>query len=173
MEIKRVEQIMIPLDRYPHLPHWFTLRQALVEIQNSPFEIEGIRSLPRAVLVFDEKYRLLGYARRRDIMRGLEPKFMADHHQASTPIFDVKVDPDLTELSYDAMTKNLKDRAETQVSEVMQPIKATIDAGDHLLKAISEIIEYDLCLLPVLKDGRVAGVVNTITVCNELAKIIL
>ena len=29
MAFKRVGDVMIPLDEYPHLPHWFTLRQAL------------------------------------------------------------------------------------------------------------------------------------------------
>ena len=73
MENKHVADIMIPLDNYPHIPYWFTLRQAIVEMQNFQLEVEGKKSLPRVLLVFDEAYQLLGTARRRDIMRGLEP----------------------------------------------------------------------------------------------------
>ena len=76
MEMKRAGDIMIPLDEYPHLPYWFTLRQATVELEKSEVEIHGRKSLPRAVLIFDEKYQLMGMARRRDIMRGLEPEFL-------------------------------------------------------------------------------------------------
>ena len=63
MEMKRAGDIMIPLDEYPHLPYWFTLRQATVELEKSEVEIDGRKSLPRAVLIFDEKYQLMGMAR--------------------------------------------------------------------------------------------------------------
>lgn len=174
METTRVEDIMIPLDQYPHLPYWFTLRQAMVEIQGSKFKIGELESIPRAVLVFDQAYRLLGYARRRDIMRGLEPRYLAPGEaEAGQGLFKVHVDPNLAELSFDKMAEAIRARADKMISEVMQPIKVTIDVDDHLMKAISEILEYDLCLIPVLRDERVVGVVNTVAVCHELAKIIL
>ena len=41
MEAKRAGDIMIPLDRYPHIPHWFTLRQAIAELRAGTFIREG------------------------------------------------------------------------------------------------------------------------------------
>ena len=65
------KDILIPLDSYPHVPHWFSLRQAIVEMEKTQLDVGGRKSLPRVVLVFDEKYRLMGMVRRRDILRGL------------------------------------------------------------------------------------------------------
>ena len=76
MDLKRAGDLMIPLDKYPHLPYWFTLRQAIAEMEKSELEIQGRKSLPRLVLVFDETYKLLGMVRRRDLLRGLEPDFL-------------------------------------------------------------------------------------------------
>ena len=76
MATKRAGDVMIPLEKYPHIPHWFTIRQAVAEMKKSVLEIGGQKSLPRSLLVFDEKYHLLGTVRRRDILRGLEPKFL-------------------------------------------------------------------------------------------------
>ena len=55
----------------------------------------------------------------------------------------------------------------------MQPIVATINHDDHLMKAVSEFVQYDLALLPVLKDDKVVGVVRTVGVFEELAKLVL
>jgi CBS domain-containing protein len=174
MENIRVEDIMIPLERYPHIPYWFTLRQAVVEMQKSKLEIDGQVSLPRVVLVFDEAYQLLGTTRRRDIMRGLEPPFLVSRQrQIGKRLLEMEVDHNLSEFSFDKLIKGIRDRAELTISDVMQPILATINHDDHLMKAVSEMVEYNLSFLPVLKDNKVVGVVRTIGVFAELSKIIL
>ena len=137
MEMKRAGDIMIPLDKYPHIPYWFTLRQATVELENSEVEIGGRKSLPRVILIFDEKYNLMGMARRRDILRGLEPEFLLGRPvESRKTLFDVKVDPNLSELSYDKLLEGIRRQAERKISEVMRPIVATVDYEDHLIKVI-------------------------------------
>ena len=174
MELKRVGEIMVSLNDYPHMPYWFTLRQAVVEMEKSEIRTEGKSSLPRFVLVFDEEYRLLGVARRRDIMRGLEPEFLlrsASEHTRQP--FNVKVYPELSELSYDAMLERVRKNADRPISEVMKPIETTIGYDDHILKAVNEFVENDTPIIPVLRDGRVVGVVRTVGVFHELAKLII
>lgn len=174
MENVRVSDIMIPLDNYPHIPYWFTLRQAMVEMQNFQLEVDGKKSLPRVVLVFDEAYQLLGTARRRDIMRGLEPPFLVSKtRKYRMKLFDIDVDPNLSELSYDKMVEAIRKQAERPISDVMQPIVATIGHEDHLMRAVSAFVEHDISLIPVLGDGKVVGVVRTVGVFNQLAKVIL
>jgi len=174
MTSKRSGDLMIPLDQYPHIPHWFTLRQAIAELQNSVIEIEGQRSLPRALLVFDEKYDLLGIVRRRDILGGLEPKFMRTmSHPHRKQLFDVEADPDLTVLTSGKVAKAVRELAETPISEVMQPIRATVDINDHVTKAIYKMITRDQNLLPVLKDRKVVGVIRSVDVFNEIARIVM
>ena len=174
MEAKCAGEIMIPLEHYPHVPYWFTLRQVIAELEKSEVDMDGRSSLPRSVLVFDEKYQLMGVARRRDIMRGLEPEFLAAkplHYRKK--LFDVKVDPNLSELSFDKFMKGIRERAERPVSEVMLPIVATIDYGDHLMKVIYEMTSNNLSLIPVLKDGRIVGAVRSVEVFSEVAGLLL
>jgi CBS-domain-containing membrane protein len=175
MSFKRVGDIMIRLEEYPHLPHWFTLRQALAELKGAQYEVgEGQVASPRSALVFDEEYRLLGLLRRRDIMRGIVPRYLASeklHFKAQD--ITVRPDPDLWALSFDKTIKALREQSECKVSEVMQPIVTTLHVEDPLMKAVSQFVEHDTSLIPVLRDGKVAGVVNTVCVCHELAQLIL
>jgi CBS-domain-containing membrane protein len=174
MASKTAGDIMIPLEKYPHIPYWFTLRQAVGELEKSTIDHQGRKSLPRALLVFDEKYQLLGIIRRRDLLRGLEPKFlrtMPMPHRKK--LFDVEVDPNLVELSSGKIGKAIKEQAEMQVSEVMQPIVSTLDYHDHLAKIVYKLINRDLNLMPVVKDGKVVGVVRSVDAFHEIAKLVL
>jgi predicted transcriptional regulator len=174
MKAKRAGEIMIPLDQYPHIPHWFTLRQAMAALRASQIEVQGRVSLPRAVLVFNKAYELLGIVRRRDILRGLQPGFLAgDAADHGRRLFDVKVDPNLSEFSSDRMIREIRSRAERPVSDVMLPITTTVQSDDHILRIIHEMIENDLSLIPVLREGRVVGVVRSVDLLNEIAEIVL
>ena len=151
MENKRVADLMIPLDSYPHIPYWFTLRQAMATLHSSRIEVDGKVSLPRAFLVFNEAYELLGVVRRRDILRGLEPQFLGKKGpDYARKLFDVKTDPELLELANGKMAGQLKERAERPVGDVMQPIKVTVQSN-VATRAI------------VLRNACMAGVSPTIT----------
>ena len=166
--------IMIPMDEYPHIPYWFTLRQAMVEMEGSELERNGRKSLPRVILVFNEKYELLGMVRRRDILRGLEPEFLSQKSLSyRRKLFDVKVDPNLSELSFDKVIAGVRERAERPVSDIMIPIEATVDYEDHIVKVIYEMNLHNLSILPVLKDNKVVGVVRTVDIFHEIAKDVL
>jgi CBS-domain-containing membrane protein len=172
--IKRVGEVMIPLDSYPHIPYWFTIRQAIVEMEKHELDVGGRRSLPRVVLVFDEKYQLMGTVRRRDILLGLEPKNLVSKPlEYRKKLFDVKIDPNLSEISYDKMLRGIKEQAERPVNEVMQEIKASVDVDDHIVKAIYEMVSNNVSLLPVLKAGRVVGVVRSVDLLHEIAQLLL
>lgn len=165
--------ILIPLEQYPHIPYWFTLRQAIAEMEKSELNIGGRKSLPRALLVFDEKYALLGIARRRDILQGLEPRFMQKTPAPQRQAFEVEVDDSLLELSSDRALEKMKEMAEQPVSDIMRPIEATVAASDSLFKVIYVLIKHDLNLVPVLRKDKVVGVVRSVDVFHEVAKVIL
>ena len=172
--IKKVEEVMIPLEGYPHIPYWFTIRQAIAEMDKHELDSCGRKSLPRVVLVFDEKYQLLGMVRRRDILRGLEPKALVTKPmEYRKKLFDVKVDPNLSEMSYEKMIKGMREQAERLVQEIMQPIRTTINHDDHLVKAIYEMVDNNVSLLPVLKEGKVVGVLRSVDVLLEVAQLLL
>lgn len=176
METKTAEEIMIPIDDYPCVQQRQTIREAIEVFETSQIEVGGRKSLPRVVLVFDEKDDLVGMVRRRDIFRGLEPKFLVDrplHHRKS--YFAFKVDPNLAELAIDKdrVAKEVKEQANIQVGEIMKPIKETVEHNDHIVKVMYEMVDNNLSLIPVLKDGIVIGVVRSVEALFEVGKFIL
>jgi len=167
------KDIMIPIERYPNVFHTATLRQAIEILENASLEVHGRKSLPRALIVFDEKFHPLGIVRRRDIMLGLEPKFMRSMSlKTRKDLFQIEVDPDLEELSQGRFAEAVKEQALQPVSTIMQPIKSTVEHDDRLAKVVFKIIKQDINLLPVLKDGEVVGVVRTVDVFREIAKLL-
>ena len=169
MKNMTAEEVMVPLDSYPHIPYWFTIRQAMVEMEKGQIESGGRQSIPRVVLVFDEQYQLMGIVRRRDIFRGLEPDYL--EHTTAGRMSDKK--SDFSELSTVEDLEGLRRRSEKPVSEVMQPIKATVKASDSLYLVANHMVTYDLSVIPIIKDDRVIGVVRSVDVFHHIAKAIL
>jgi predicted transcriptional regulator len=170
---KRVCEIMIPVERYPSVRDNATLRDAVRIIVDAELEVDRRRSLPRVLLVFDGIHVLVGYVRRRDIMRGLEPRFLVSQPlEYRKKLFDVAIDPNLSELSDDRVVKGIRAQADRPVSDVMRPIEATIDAEDHVMKAVYEMVSLDLNLLPVLQERHLVGVIRSVDVFHELAELL-
>lgn len=167
---KRVEDIMVHLEEYPCVTDAHTLRQAIREMAEAQILSKKDASLARAALVFDRSFhKLLGVLRRRDIMRGLEPRFLdSGPLEYTRKLFDIEADPNLSELSYDKIVRHVREQAGRLVGEVMMPIKATVDADDHIIKAIYEMVYQNTSVLPVLKDDRVVGVVRSVDLLNEI-----
>ena len=166
---------MIPLDSYPNIPDSFTLAQAISEIAGWQIERKGKFSLPRILLVFNEDDHLVGMLRRRDIMRGLLPRFLASRNQdQSLQHFDLDLDLDLelAELFKDKDHKHLKRNAETPVSVVMQPIEGTIDADADLMDLIREMVPNEAHILPVTENDHVIGVVRTVELLNQIRRML-
>ena len=162
---KTAKDLMIPLEDYPHIPYWFTLRQAMAMIREAAIKFEG-QFEPRAVLVFDEKYQLLGILTLRDIITGLEPKFL----QETTLI---KMDPSLTVLMGDFCGPKMKEQAQRPVSEVMRPIKVTVNAEDPITKPLYLMIKENAGLIPVMQGGKVAGMLRLSDLFGEISKLVV
>ena len=170
---KLASDIMVPLDEYPCIPETLTLRDAILEMGVQIVRKQQL-SLPRVALVFDDGFHeLQGMLRRRDIMRGLEPNFLGSGAlEYRRKLFDVEIDPNLSELSHDKIVAGMRRRANRLVKDFMSPIRATIEHDDHMMKAVYEMVRQNTSLLPVLKDGGVTGVVRSVDVLAEIAMIL-
>ncbi|MFN3306050.1 MAG: HPP family protein [Candidatus Kapaibacteriota bacterium] len=170
---KTAEEIMIPLYKYPNIPKWFTIRQAIQLIQHFTINVGGKSTLPRSVLVTDERNQVVGMIRRRDILRSLEPRGFFGRHAHHPKMFpEIKPDLDLVEAAFDHLyTRSLK-QAEEPIEKFMTPIEHTVNYNDHLMKIIYMIDLTGMSLLPVVKDDEVVGVIRTIEVLNEIARML-
>jgi CBS domain-containing protein len=162
---KSAADLIIPLEDYPHIPYWYTLRQAMAIVREATVKFEGGFE-PRAVLVFDEHYQLMGILTLRDIIVGLEPRFL---HETGL----IKMDPSLTVLMGDFCGPKMKEASQKPVSEVMSPIKVTIQGNDSVAKAIFTMIKENVGLLPVMREGKVAGMLRLSDLFGEISTCVL
>ncbi|MFW5951645.1 MAG: CBS domain-containing protein [Gemmatimonadota bacterium] len=173
MGLRTLREIMVPIDQYPSVRDTDTLRDAVEVIESAQLEVELRKSLPRYVLVFDGIGVLVAYVRRRDIMRGLEPRFLVTRPlEYRDKPFNVAIDPNLAELPVDHMTKGIRRQSGRRVAEVMRPIEAILRAEDHVMKAISTMVSMDVSLIPVVDAGELVGVVRSVDVFHEVAKLL-
>jgi CBS domain-containing protein len=162
---KKVKDLMIPLEDYPHIPYWFTLRQSMAIVREATIKFEGSFE-PRAVLVFDEKYQLMGILTLRDIIKGLEPRFLKETNL-------IKMDPSLTILLGDLFGPQMKENSQRPVSEVMSSIQVTVDGDAPIVKALYLMIKENVGMMPVIQDTKVAGMIRMSDLFGEIAKVVL
>jgi CBS-domain-containing membrane protein len=162
---KKVRDLMIPLTDYPHIPYWFTIRQALAISKKASLGLEG-KIETTTLLVFDEKYQLVGSLTMKDLIRGIEKKFVR-----STDILPRDWD---TPVFFEGLfTEGVKEESQNPVSEIMCPVTETVASGDSIFKAIYLMMEKDTSLLPVIDGGAVKGVIRLNEIFNEIASLVM
>jgi predicted transcriptional regulator len=167
------EDLMIPLDKYPHINYSKPVREAISLFFHTKLVINGRSSLTRALLVFDDENKLVGMVRRRDIMQCFDPKCFFGHcaHHPKM-LYGIKDDPELLEISFERLKNNIINNADKPVGEVMIKVTHTVNYNDHMLKIIYEMCDQRYSLLPVMKDSEVVGVIRTVEVMDEIRKIL-
>jgi CBS domain-containing protein len=167
---KVVKDLMIDVFEFPHIPYWFSIRQAIGIIKKSLLTKEKCLQ-PMAVLVFDEKYNLVGTVSLKDILRGLEPRFLKTTTKAQGHVGD---DSGLSLLWDTMFSKESKEMAEKPIGDVMTPAKSFVTPEDPITKAAYLMVHNDLALLPVLENNKkFVGLVRMIEVFDELSNTIL
>lgn len=167
---KIVKDIMVDVFDFPHIPYWFTLRQAIGIVKKALLSSEKCHQ-PMALLVFDEKYNLLGTLELKDMLKGLEPKFLKRTTKAQVHEED---ESGLSVLWDSLFSKESKDAAERPVSEVMVPTKLFVKPDDPVTKAAYLMVHNDMALLPVLEDKKkFVGLVRMVEIFNNLSDAVM
>ena len=164
------KDVMIGIFEYPHVPYWFSISQAIRIVKVSFISSKKYPD-PMAILVFDEKYNLMGTLTLKDILRGLEPRFLKPSAKAQV----AEEDESALSLIWDTLfTQGTKELAEKPVSEIMVPAKYFVEPGDPLTKAAYLMLHHDLVLLPVLENKKkFVGLVRMIEVFDEISNALL
>lgn len=169
-QLKVVKDIMLDVFNYPHLPYWFTIRQAIGIAKKVFMNGESKCHDPMTILVFDEKYNLMGTLSLKDILKGLEPRFLQPVTTAQVPEED---ESGLALLWEAIFTENAAAMADQPVGEVLTPVKHFVRQDDPITRAAHTMIHNDLLLLPVLDDNKFVGVVRMIEIFDELSGVVL
>jgi CBS domain-containing protein len=160
MDMKCVGEIMLPLQAFPFIPYWFTLRQALAELESAtPRDSE--RRTPWIILVFSPENRFLGIVQREDILKGLRPGADGKSPGIHSAYAGTSPDSDLSRLSFmpEKAVRELKDQIERQVIEFMRPLQVTVEFHDPVLLSMYLMIDHGMTFVPVTKDGQIVGIV--------------
>ncbi|KJU85738.1 CBS-domain-containing protein [Candidatus Magnetobacterium bavaricum] len=163
---KKVQEMMVDIFEMPHIPYWFTIKQAIRLIRKS---YPDVKSYPYSmmILVFDAQYNLLGSVSIQEILRGLELEllspaalagaFKGDGQLASThweTLFDVKG----------------KEALQNPVSEIMTPIDTFVNHDDPITKAAYMMFCHNTTLLPVLEGKKkLLGIIRMADIFNCIA----
>jgi Mg/Co/Ni transporter MgtE len=167
---KVAKDVMIGIFEYPHVPYWFTISQAIRIVKVSFISTKKYPD-PMAILVFDEKYNLMGTLTLKDILRGLEPQFLKPSEKAQMPAEDESALSLIWDTLFD---KGSKEFTERPVSEIMTPAKYFVEPTDPLTKAAYLMLHHDLILLPVLENKKkFVGLVRMIEVFDEISNAML
>ncbi len=168
---KKIKDVMVGIFEYPHIPYWFSIDQAMRIIKVSFLSTKKYPE-PLAVLVFDEKYNLLGTLTLKDMLRGLEPRFMRTPTEKAQVLSEEE--SELSLIWNTLFARESKDLAKKPVNEIMVPAKYFVEPDDPITKAAYLMIHHDLILLPVLENKKkFVGLVRMIEIFDELSNAIL
>jgi CBS-domain-containing membrane protein len=153
---RKINEMIIPLNRYPHMPYWGTLKEAIVQL-NLTYDT-GYHT----VLVIDENQKLAGLLTQKDIFFKMIPALSAGHNKNEPLTWDHLLD------------EGTRLRLDLPIKEFMSKPKAFAFLGDGVLKSGHAMLEKNLFFLPVLReDGLVLGVVLMEDVFHEITNEVL
>jgi len=147
---KTCREVMVDVFDFPHVPYWFTLRQVAGILKKS---LGGDKCLsPASVLVFDEKYNLVGHLDIAEILKRLQPLFTLPE-SGETPA-------------------ELKALSEIPASDMMIPSRTFADPDDTILTAAALMTGNNISMLPVLEQRKkLVGIVRTVEIFKELTMV--
>ncbi|MDI6746435.1 MAG: CBS domain-containing protein [Rhodocyclaceae bacterium] len=177
MTMSKVEDLMVPVGKFPVISQESTLREAILALDKVEQEFLSGQREQRILLVFDEQEGILGKLTPKDVIRGLEPnygKLMAVHAVSfqndykyvmqSQSLLELQ---DMTTTSWDNLCAKSK---ETRIKDflVKPPLTQLVQVGDSLNKALHRFILGKHHTLFVTEGKKLVGLVRFTDVYREI-----
>lgn len=173
-----VKDIMNDIFDFPHIPYWFTIRQAMEILKRASAGKEKA-VIADTILVFDEKYNYMGMVRPRDIVIGLEPSLLKKTEWTG-PMTEVSRDAQhvseerLAQIAETLFKEDAKKQAETQVNKIMMVSKVFVSPDDSPAKAAYLMAHHNLPLIPVLENKqKLVGMLSMSAVFKWVSSVVL
>jgi CBS domain-containing protein len=163
-----IRDIYHPLAEYPHIRDTAILQEAFAVLHGAYSTGKRFRHL----LVLDAQDHLVGVLDIHDLLHGLFPDYLRagehQHFEGAQPEF-----PALTLIWQETCATQCKEAAQNPIKGFMAPVPPSVKLGDPITLAAYLMVIHNSSVLPVVDDGRVAGVVRVIDVFNEASKAVL
>ena len=174
MTSKRVKDLMVSLDQCPVVSEGATLLQAVLALEEAQKKLPPGRQPYRAVLIVDDKKRIVGKIGQLALLRALEPRYsvIGDLESLSAVGITEEFVSSMME-HYRFFQEDLRDLcAQTSrllVKEVMRPVKQSIDENATLPEAIHKIVMWQTLSILVTRGTEVVGLLRLSDLSDEIA----
>ena len=160
----KVKDLLTPVEEYPHIPHSFTIEEALVELRH--YSDRGYRH----VLVFDERFNLAAVLSMRDLLRAIEPElFKTGACPKKYEGYCLPEDASLAIMWQMSFLKDCKKRMQKPISEILPSNRiTTVDADDPVAKALFLMLKEDVNALAVVENNVVTGVIRLVNILDAI-----
>jgi len=175
MDNKRVEDLMVPLDKSAVVSQEATLLDAVLALDEAQKKMLPDKHRHRAVLVVDDSKQVVGKIGQHDFLKALEPKYgVIDDLEklSSAGVSSQFISSTMRHFQFfQDNLSNLCERASSlKAKEVMQPVSESIDENDSLREAIHKIVILQTLSLLVTRKGEVIGLLRRSDLFEEIAK---
>lgn len=142
-----VSRLMLHRNRWPQLRGDTPVRDAItvLRVLTKDTNLTHGRSTP---LVLDEHYNLLGLVTLVGLLDSV--RHLCDKTEEPCEL----------------------GKATRPVSEIVIPFPAQVDMDDSILKALDLMVEHDISLIPVMRDGKLQGMIHLSDIFNTVAHLL-
>jgi CBS domain-containing protein len=142
-----VSKLMIDRNEWPQLRADMDVRRAIkiLRIVTEDKKLEHGHSTP---LVLDDNYNLLGFVHLTDLLKSI--RHLCERRDEPREL----------------------DEAVRPVKDLVTPFKGTVQEDDSILKALDIMLDNDVTLVPVIKDGKLQAVVKLSDIFNTVAALL-
>ncbi len=177
MDRKTVKDLTLSLDEYAVISENSTIQKALIALSKSQLGLDRDRHYHRAVLVIDEKEKVVGKLSHWAILRSLEPSHLNSDDISSlsrTGLTDEFIETLRNNLSLfkGSLQQVCRDAARIRVRDAMVPVGENISESASLSEAIHKFVLSHAQSMIVTKKGEVVGILRLSDVFNEVAETI-
>lgn len=171
----RVKDLMVPLDEYPAITERDTLREAIRVFNAAQKNAAPGRQPYRAVLVKDDRGKVVGKLGQMAFLRALEPrrsllKQMEDLGRAGVNTRDIDSIMENYRLFDEPFADMCLRGLHLTVRDAMHPIEETIDEDAGICEAIRRIVQWQQLSLLVMRGETAVGLLRLSDLCDEVAR---
>jgi CBS-domain-containing membrane protein len=165
MDSRRVKDLMVPLDQYPVVREGATLSEAVLALEQAQKNLAPGRQPYRAVLVVDDKKRIVGKIGQLALLTALEPRYGIIGNLESLSVAGVS-DEFVSSMMehYRFFQEDLRDLCSRScrllVKEVMRPANQSIDENATLAEATHKIVMWQTLSILVTRGTEVVGLLR-------------
>jgi CBS domain-containing protein len=162
-----VKDLMVPLNEYATVAQSATLFEAVMALEKVQADYDHTKYRHRAVLVYDEKQKIIGKLSQMDVLRALEPKY--DEISGSKTLtrygFSRKFMKSMFE-QYRFFDKPMDDICRKAGQQLVSKFMSTLSEGEHveenatLDEAIHQLVLGHHHSLVVTRGKEIVGVLR-------------